>query len=334
MESIKERETIKVSIVVPVYNVEEWLGACLDSLIPLNHKSIEVIIVNDGSTDRSREIAFSYQNKFEHFVIHDQINQGASAARNSGLRLASGRYVCFFDSDDFIDSAEFEEFINDTVRLDVDVSSGNGYFFKDNKISGSLSPSNHVKSLGVIDGSTFYLTGNHEKEFRVFICLNLYRKSFLVKENLILYNGIIHEDEEFAPKVFALAEKVVYLDRHFYFYRHRIGSVTKSIKHKYLNPKSISSFIAIIKSLGLFLKEKKLSIIQREVVIHAVHKCVLEILRRQLFYTRNSLKELLLAEESKKNLQSSYREIRFSSSQRFSLIRIKSKILLFKFLHR
>ena len=90
------------SIIIPIYNVEEYLPACLDSVIYQSFKEIEIILINDGSTDKSTEIAREYAKKDSRILLIEQENQGLSIARNIGLKRASGDYIIFVDSDDFI----------------------------------------------------------------------------------------------------------------------------------------------------------------------------------------------------------------------------------------
>lgn len=327
------KSNIKVSIIIPTYNVEEWIGACLDSLVPLNHNGIEIILVNDGSTDKSREIAARYADKFEHFKIHDQVNMGPSEARNTGLRLATGDYIYLMDSDDYIDPVAFEEFMNEAIRLGVDIAVGNGQHLEGNEVTGPMNSTNHIKALGVTNGADYYLAASSHDEFRVYVPINLYRRNFLVSENLTFQIAVNHEDEEFAPMVFALAKKVVYLDKYFYFYRHRIGSFTKSVNHKYINPKSVPSFLKIIEALGSFKIQRQLNPSQVKVMIHAVHKCVLEVLRRELYYVKNAVTDLSLTTEHWENLKNSLKDVKFSPSQKLTILRIKSKIFMAKLLH-
>ena len=93
---------VKVSVIVPIYNVEEYLEKCLQSLADQTLKEIEVIMINDGSTDHSREIALRFSRQYENFVLLEQSNKGLSASRNAGIAVAKGEYIQFCDSDDFI----------------------------------------------------------------------------------------------------------------------------------------------------------------------------------------------------------------------------------------
>ena len=116
---------LKLSIIVPVYNVERYLEKCLKSLCGLNIEN-EIIIINDGTKDSSLEIAekFRENHKNENIKIISQKNQGLSEARNNGLKVAKGEYISFIDSDDFVDTENYEQFINETIKDKVDIGIG------------------------------------------------------------------------------------------------------------------------------------------------------------------------------------------------------------------
>ena len=101
--------TVKVSVILPVYNVEKYLKECLDSILNQTLQEIEVICVDDGSTDRSLEILREYEKKDKRVIVLTQENKGAGAARNKGLAIAKGEYLSFLDSDDFFASGMLEE---------------------------------------------------------------------------------------------------------------------------------------------------------------------------------------------------------------------------------
>ena len=104
--------TPKLSIVIPVYNVEEWLEECIESILKITAFSIQVVLVNDGSTDNSTEIATRYRDSNpEKIELINQANAGMAAARNAGLNVVSGEYISFIDSDDYIDAQALEKLV-------------------------------------------------------------------------------------------------------------------------------------------------------------------------------------------------------------------------------
>lgn len=111
----------KVSIIVPVYNGEKCLSECIDSILSQTYTNLEIILVNDGSTDKSLDILNKYANLDKRILVLNQENKGVSAARNLGLEKASGKYVGFIDSDDFYAANAIEEFINTILKEESDI---------------------------------------------------------------------------------------------------------------------------------------------------------------------------------------------------------------------
>lgn len=120
----------KVSVVVPVFNVEKYLARCLDSIVLQTYRNIEIIVVNDGSTDNSLEICKSYQKRDSRIILIDQKNSGLSGARNSGIKVATGKYICFIDSDDWIEKDYIFYSVNEIKRLNVSILTV-GYYNSD-----------------------------------------------------------------------------------------------------------------------------------------------------------------------------------------------------------
>ena len=110
----------KVSIIVPVYNVEKYLEKCLDSLVMQTLKDTEIIVVNDGSTDSSSEIIKKYEEKYENIKSYSKKNGGLSDARNYGLKYVTGEYVAFLDSDDYVDKTLYEKMYNKAIEEKAD----------------------------------------------------------------------------------------------------------------------------------------------------------------------------------------------------------------------
>ena len=113
---------VKVSVIVPVYNVEIYLADCLDSVLQQTLKDIEIICINDGSTDKSPEILAEYAKKDPRITIISQENKGLSSARNRGLEVATGEYVAFLDSDDWVDPDYYEKLYNTAVKYDAQIA--------------------------------------------------------------------------------------------------------------------------------------------------------------------------------------------------------------------
>lgn len=102
----------KVSIIVPVYNAEKTLCKCLDSLVGQTYRDIEILLINDGSSDNSQKICESYANRFSEVLLINQNNSGPATARNTGINRARGKYLSFVDADDYVESNMIEEMIS------------------------------------------------------------------------------------------------------------------------------------------------------------------------------------------------------------------------------
>ena len=112
----------KISVIIPVYNVEKYLGECLDSILAQTFQDFEIICVDDGSTDRSLDILQEYKRKDDRFVIFQQRHAGAGAARNHGLKLAEGKYIQFLDSDDYFEPTLLEELYTRAEKFGSDLT--------------------------------------------------------------------------------------------------------------------------------------------------------------------------------------------------------------------
>lgn len=223
-----------ISIIVPIYNVEMYLRECLDSLYRLNIPDMEIILIDDGSTDSSYLIAKEYAEKYlEKTILIKKENGGLSSVRNLGIKTARKKYIAFIDSDDFVDKKSFEELLKKGAEKDLDVIVGNLMYYKDGKTGSPLFRSEHIKNCGTVSGIYFFHnTFEKPKCFREEVVASFYKNSFLVKNNLFFTEGILHEDSEFTPKVYLQAEKIEYFDCPFYFYRQRSGSIMSKVTDK------------------------------------------------------------------------------------------------------
>lgn len=214
-----------LTIVIPVYNVEKFIGRCLDSVIGLSKINYEIIIVNDGTKDRSIEIVEQYIPDNKNIIIINQENQGLGEARNTGLKHARGEYVYFLDSDDYIDSSSFIALFNKKLP-DVDIIIGNYNIEKDNDItkgSYEIETSTDIQLSGVPFFLHFY-----RKNINTMVWRSIYRRKFLISNNLYFTKGIFHEDLNWTPRVLLKADKILYSPISFYYYQIRSGSIINS----------------------------------------------------------------------------------------------------------
>jgi glycosyltransferase involved in cell wall biosynthesis len=218
------------SFIVPVYNTSEYLHKCLDSIVNQSYPNIEVILVNDGSTDSSDSICDDYAEKDTRIRVIHKTNEGLSAARNDGISRATGDYIIFVDSDDFIETETCKELKNLIhTHRDVDIIASSCKAIYPNHIQ-------HYKyytpkSSMSMSGNEFLKLQLKKKKMRLSSCLNIYRRAFLTENQFSFAVGIIHEDDLWTPSVYLRAERVVISDFVHYNYFIREGSLTRSNNH-------------------------------------------------------------------------------------------------------
>ena len=214
----------KVSIIVPVYNVEKQLSKCLDSLVSQTLKDIEIILVNDGSPDNSQQIIDKYKKKYpDKIKSFKKENGGLSDARNFGLIRAKGEYILFVDSDDYIEINACNTFYECAKKDNLDVLIGN-YIDVNNIIENKNI--NHMDSE-IYDGISFIKRYFSQSETPIMAWLLFSKREFLLKNKLFFKKGIFHEDEHLVPTIMLKAKKIKFINYHFYYYINNPNSITK-----------------------------------------------------------------------------------------------------------
>nr|WP_223225772.1 glycosyltransferase [Lactobacillus gasseri] len=123
----------KVSVIIPVYNDEKYLRQCVDSVLAQTYSDLEIILVDDGSTDHTPEICEKYREKYDQIRVLHKKNGGVGSSRNAGLAIATGEYVLFVDHDDWLDKHHIEDLYNLAVKNKADIAAGNFNIFYDDK---------------------------------------------------------------------------------------------------------------------------------------------------------------------------------------------------------
>lgn len=283
----KGENMIKFTIIIPVYNVEKYLEECLESIYKIKLDNKEIILVNDGSTDNSLKILEKYKEKYPYQTkLITQENQGLSEARNTGIRNASGEYILFIDSDDFIEPKVTEEFFKTAYSYKTDILIGDYLeYFSDEDIRKRkhYSLSNKIEK----DGLFFIENGVKNKCFEVVACKNIYRRKFLIENNLFFKKGLLHEDILFTLIAFYYAKKVRYFnDKEFYYYR---KNNTSSIMNK-ISKVNYQHLLYILNSLLKFISEKRINNVYFNRVILGIY---MEIVLRRKFKNTTTFKKLL-----------------------------------------
>ncbi len=218
----------KVSMIIPVYNVGRYLAECLESIIHQSYQNIEVIIVDDGSTDQTAEIAKAYVKQQESWSYYYQENQGQGVARNHGLTYATGTYIHFMDGDDYLAENLIEKAVTAMEEERLDLWGFSAYTFTDNVEEKNWSEQGY-KYRGVYDRCytglemVSALIENHDTD--ITCCWNfLIRKAFVDHHHLRFPEGIIYEDNLFHLKAYILAERVRICNQPLYYHRYHSGS--------------------------------------------------------------------------------------------------------------
>lgn len=215
-----------ISIIVPVYNVEDYLSCCIDSILNQTYTDFELILVDDGSLDKCPMICDQYQKKDPRIKVIHKKNGGLSSARNAGLDIAKGEYVLFVDSDDFVDKNLCKKLI-EGMENDVDI-----VMCKYLRVRNKDNIDMEKEPVSVADLSqSFLLTGREacEKLYGpegvnyTVVWAKIYKTKFF--ENIRFPIGKVHEDEYVTYKLLYLAKKVLVLNEELYFYRINSNSI-------------------------------------------------------------------------------------------------------------
>ena len=211
---------MKISVIIPVYNVEKYLKRCLDSVVNQTYKNLEIILIDDGSTDNSGKICDEYAQKDKRIIVIHKENGGLSDARNKGLDICTGDYISFIDSDDWVDLNYFDVLLKILLEYDVDVACCDylrtSKYEQNNDVS--IENTQIFRDEKILE---IYL----EKEL-ISACAKLYRKETFYNVRFPLKK--VNEDISTIFLVFTKSKSVAYVDEKLYFYFRNINSITKS----------------------------------------------------------------------------------------------------------
>lgn len=216
-----------ISIIVPVYNVEKYLDRCVQSILIQSFKRFELILVNDGSTDNSFEICQKYRKKDSRVILISQENKGLSAARNTGLNNAHGDYICFIDSDDFIEKDYLKLLLNNLKSNNADISMCEYFLSNEKGKKYSIVKFNEPKNISILSGKNTFNYFYEDNCVPNVVAWNKLYKASLFKE-LRYKEGYYFEDEFIARPLFYAAKRVSFLREPLYNYVQRSGSIMDS----------------------------------------------------------------------------------------------------------
>lgn len=209
-----------LSVVVPIYNVEKYLSKCIDSILDQTYKDLEVLLIDDGSTDSSSVIAQKYADEYERIRYIRQNNKGLGGARNTGIHQARGRYISFIDSDDYIEPAMYEMMMNKILEFHIDVcicdyqrvgENGNVLeVHKEGIPSNKLLNPRQQKDCILVDPSA---------------CNKIFVKSLFIENKIFFPEKVWFEDIRTVTKILGIAKSIYYLNVPFYQYLTRSASI-------------------------------------------------------------------------------------------------------------
>lgn len=230
-----ENKDIKLSIIVPIYNVEKYICECVSSFYRqnLDEEEFEVILVNDGTKDKSMEVLAPIIEQHRNIIVINQKNQGLSASRNNGLAKAVGEYVVFIDSDDVVIDNSLSILLKQALDNDVDTIKGQLIKIEDAKLpsQGVVRQFPEPKTI-IKTGEKAYMEDyNREASY---VPQNLYKRDFLKKENLSLLIGLLFEDVAFYSEMCLKTKTFAISNIPFYIYRQREGSIMATMNKEKL----------------------------------------------------------------------------------------------------
>ena len=212
---------MKVSIIVPIYNVSKYIKRCLDSLVKQTLDDIEIILVNDGSLEDEEVLIKEYMKKYKNIKYYKKENGGQASARNYGLKVASGEYILFVDSDDYIEESMCLKLYNVALKNDYDMVLCNYY----------LETSNHKEKFNIINE-------NREVSLNEYItltptpCNKLIKRELLISNNFSFIEGIIYEDYATIPTLAKYNPKIYFLNEYLYHYIQSENSTMRNQEYK------------------------------------------------------------------------------------------------------
>lgn len=213
------------SFIIPLYNAEEYISKCIDSIISsdLQKDEYEIIIVDDGSKDKGADIVCSYCKSYPFVQYIKQANQGSSVARNAGIEKATGDYIWFIDSDDYLDSSLLGRIKNDIIENNFPDIFAIQLKLIDGKTTRIECSQQKIKHNVILKGRDAILSGYQPSSACALIC----KRDFIKKHQLKFYVGISHQDVEFSMRAVALAKNIYFSDYQAYIYIKHSGSVSK-----------------------------------------------------------------------------------------------------------
>ena len=274
---------MQLSVIIPIYNTSPYLEKCVQSVLHQNiaQTDYEIILIDDGSTDHSLEICHRFANEHSNIKVLTQSNSGQSVARNRGLDIATGEYILFVDSDDFLEAHCLQTLIQkaDALQLDILV------FCADNLSGDKIERRQIYHNLPdnlIIKGVEFLAYPQYQN----CVPFHLYRRQFIDHGKFRFMEGVFHEDNEILPRIFYSAQRISILNEVLYHVNLREGSTIRSI-----NPKKAHDLIKVAQSLTQFMM-KEVAIEHKPLICNYISLAINGSLNNFLVLKKEDLKKL------------------------------------------
>ena len=272
-----------ISVIIPIFNVEPYLEQCLQSVINQTLKDIEIILIDDESPDRCPQICDNYAQKDSRIKVIHKKNEGLGFARNSGIKIAKGKYITFLDSDDYIDLDTYSSLFTYATKEDLDIL----YFCYDRFSSNDITPKKHDYTGKLIihrekdEIENFMLnmiaarpSEKKDREIQMSACCAIYRKDIIINHNISFPSEreLISEDLIFNIDILSKSSSIGCIPHTYYHYRFNPESLTKTIRldrvekneqlYRYLSQRFKDNQEAIVRSMRLFIGDARFAMIQ------------------------------------------------------------------------
>lgn len=261
-----QNNDVKISVIIPVYNVEKYIGECLDYLIDQSLKDIEIICLNDGSSDKSEDVIKEYMKRDKRISLYNLEHKKQAVARNTGIRYSKGKYLLFIDSDDYISKNCCDELYNKMEKNNLDVLYFNGTtFFETPELASKFKAYGKLYSSkrqidDILSGQDMFCYMMDNSFYRDSPCLQIYRKQYIVENNIEFLENVFYEDIYFSLKSILYAQRTMVVNDEYYHRRMRENSTTTNVIsffniYSYL--KVLNAMIKLIDELNLNEKMQK-----------------------------------------------------------------------------
>lgn len=267
----------QISVIVPVYNVEKYLSECIENITQTSKYNIEIILVDDGSTDGSCRLCDMYAEKYKNIKVLHKHNGGLGSARNVGLECATGEYILFLDSDDYVEMSALEDLYEKASVQNLDILLFGAHTFFEDEVSSKNIPKQNYSRKCCLDkvytGLEVICEEQKQGTYITSVCLRLYKLEYLRRYNRRFNEEIIHEDIDYSFFTLLHANRVRAFEKNYYQRRYRPGSIITSSKlqKKFAGYQHVwQEYVKYINDIADNKAKRQVTIRQSEFCIHNI----------------------------------------------------------------